>query len=263
MGPHRGGLMPGPLFEQAAVALKTALAAQLGCVPSALDSESLVVVDRPPDSREPHLALIASTGLGSVVSVKDPRLGDWAREQPLEYHFRILLPSFLEGLAARARELGCAGARSHSPSEGMVLAADLPPHPLPAGYRLIELPLAEQQRLRPGGEFENALAEPSESRKIAAMRVAFAVQAPDGTIAGVVGVWDQYPGIDEIGIDVVPPHRGLGLATALTIHAARWVREHGRWPIYTYGIWNIRSMNNGLSAGFRPLWLLSTVYVPD
>jgi len=255
--------MPGPLFAQAAAAVKTALASQLGCVPAALDSESLVVVERPPDSREPHLALIASTGLGSVVSVKDPRLGDWAREQPLEHHFRIFLPSFLEGMAARARELGYTGTRSHSPSEGMVLAEDLPPYHLPAGYRLIELPLAEQERLRLDGQFENALGEPSESQKIAAMRLAFAAQAPDGTLAGVVGVWDQYPGTDEIGIDVAPPHRGLGLATALTVHAARWIRERGRWPIYTYGIWNIRSMNNGLSAGFRPLWLLSTVYVPD
>ncbi len=255
--------MPGPHFGQAAAALKTVLASQLGCVPAALDGGALTVVDRPRDSREQHLAVIASTGLGSVVSVKDPRLGDWAREQTLEHHFRVLAPSFLEGMTARARELGYTGARSHSLSEGMVLAGDLPPRPLPAGYRLIELPLAEQERLRTGGQFENALGEPSESQKIAAMRVAFAAQAPDGSLAGVAGAWDQYPGIDEIGIDVAPAHRGQGLATALTDHAVRWVREQGRWPIYTYGIWNIRSMNNGLSAGFRPLWLLSIVYVPD
>jgi len=255
--------MPGLLYAESSAAFKAALASQLGCAPSALDSESLVVVERPPDSREPHLALIASTGLGSVVSVKDPRLGDWARDQPLENHFRVFLPSFLEGLAAHARELGHGGARSHSPSEGMVLAQDLPLRDLPPGYRIAELPLAQQERLRPAREFENALAEPGEIAKIAAIRIVFAAYAPDGTLAGVVGVWDQYPEIDEIGIDVAPPHRGRGLATTLTIHATRWIREQGRWPIYTYGIWNIRSMNNGLSAGFRPLWLLSTVYLPD
>jgi len=181
--------------------------------------------------------------------VKDVRLADWAREQPLETHFRIFLPSFLEGLAAHARELGYVGARSHSPSEGMVLAEDMPPRSMPAGYRIAELPLVEQERLRPGREFENALAEPGEDAKIASIRIAFAAYGPDGSIAGVAGVWDQYPDIDEIGLDVARAHRGLGLATTLTIHATRWIRAHGRWPIYTYGVTNVRSMNNGVSAG--------------
>jgi GNAT superfamily N-acetyltransferase len=194
--------------------------------------------------------------------VTDSRLAEWAREQPLETHFRIFLPSFLEGLAAHARALGYAGARSHSPSEGMVLAEDLPPRDLPPGYRIAELPLGEQERLRPGREFENALAEPGEDAKIASLRIVFAAYAPDGAIAGVAGVWDQYAGIDEIGLDVARGHRGLGLATTLTVHATRWIRAQGRWPIYTYSVTNVRSMNNGLSAGYRPLWLLSVVYVP-
>lgn len=255
--------MPGQLFAASAAALKAALAAQLGCSPAGFESNALTIVERPPGSREPHLAIVATCGTGSVLSVRDTRLADWARQQPLEAHFRIFLPAFLEGLAARARELGYAGVRSHSPSEGMVLAEDLPPRNLPAGYRIAELPLAEQERLRPGREFENALAEPGEDAKIASMRIAFAAHAPDGSIAGVAGTWDQYPGIDEIGLDVARAHRGQGLATALTIHATRWIRASGRWPIYTYGVTNVRSMNNGLSAGYRPLWLLSVVYEPD
>jgi len=255
--------MPGPLFAKSAAGFKATLAAQLGCDPAAFESHALSIVERPEGSRERQLAIVATCGTGSVLSVKDARLADWAREQPFETHFRIFLPSFLEGLAAHARELGYEGARSHSPSEGMVLAVDLPPRDLPPGYRIAELPLAAQERLRPGREFENALAEPGEDAKIAAIRIVFAAYAPDGAIAGVAGVWDQYPGIDEIGLDVARAHRGLGLATTLTIHATRWIRAHGRWPIYTYGVTNVRSMNNGLSAGYRPLWLLSVVYVPD
>lgn len=254
--------MPGPLFAESAAAFKASLAAQLGCAPAAFESHALSIVERPEGSRERQLAVVATCGTGSVLSVKDVRLADWAREQPLETHFRIFLPSFLEGLAAHARELGYVGARSHSPSEGMVLAENLPSGDLPPGYTLAELPLAEQGRLRPGREFENALAEPGEDVKIASLRIAFAAYAPDGAIAGVAGVWDQYPGIDEIGLDVARAHRGLGLAGALTIHATRWIRSGRRWPIYTYGVTNVRSMNNGLSAGYRPLWVLSVVYVP-
>lgn len=255
--------MPGSLFGQSAGAFKTAFAAQLGCDVTALDSNALTVVERPHDSREHHLAIVATCGTGSVLSVRDTRLADWARGQSLETHYRIFLPSFLEGMAAYARDLGYAGTRSHSPSEGMVLAEDLPAANLAPGHRIAELPLAEQERLRPGLQFENALGEPTEREKIAGMREAFGVFAPDGSLAGVAGVWDQYPGLDEIGLDVVRAHRGKGLARALTIHATRWVRAQGRWPIYTYGITNVRSMNNGLTCGYRPLWLLSVVYVPD
>lgn len=254
--------MPGPQFRQSAAAFKATFASQLGCSPAAFESNALTIVERPADSREQHLAIVATCGTGSVLSVTDSRLAEWAREQPLETHFRIFLPSFLEGLAAHARGLGYDGARSHSPSEGMVLAEDLPPRDLPPGYRIAELPLGEQERLRPGREFENALAEPGEDAKIASLRIVFAAYAPDGAIAGVAGVWDQYPGIDEIGLDVAGGQRGLGLATTLTVHATRWIRAQGRWPIYTYSVTNVRSMNNGLSAGYRPLWLLSVVYVP-
>jgi GNAT superfamily N-acetyltransferase len=245
------------------VTFKATFASQLGCDPAAFESNALTIVERPAGSREGQPAIVATCGTGSVLSVRDARLGQWAREQALEAHYRIFLPSFLEGMAAHARELGYDGARSHSPSEGMVLAEDLPPRSLPAGYRIAELPFAGQERLRPGREFENALAEPGETAKIAAIRIAFAAYAPDGAVAGVVGVWDQYPGIDEIGLDVARTHRGLGLAGALTVHATRWVRANGRWPIYTYSVTNVRSMNNGLSAGYRPLWLLSVVYTPD
>lgn len=251
--------MPGPLFAESSAAFKASLAAQLGCDPVAFESHALSVVERPEGSCERQLAVVATCGTGSVLSVRDSRLGDWAREQPLAAHFRIFLPSFLEGLAEHARALGYEAARSHSPSEGMVLSEDLPPRELPPGYRIAELPLVEQQCLRPGREFENALAEPEEDARIASIRIVFAAYAPDGAIAGVAGVWDQYAGIDEIGLDVARAHRGLGLATTLTIHATRWIRAGGRWPIYTYGVTNVRSMNNGLSAGYRPLWVLSVV----
>ncbi|MEO8538269.1 MAG: GNAT family N-acetyltransferase [bacterium] len=256
--------MPGPLFAESSAVLKSALAAQMGCSPSDYESHEITVVVRPPDSREPHLALMTTCGTGSVVSVRDPRLGDWVRAQEIPAHRNqwIFRPRFLEGLAAHARELGHVDAKSHGSSGGTVLAEEIEPPALATGFSLRELSIAEQAALRVGNRFNNALGDEDEFRRIAASRTAFAAVAPDGSVAAVVGISDQYPGIDEIGLDVSREYRGLGLAPALTLHATRWIREQGRQPIYTYGFTNVRSANNALRCGYRPLWFLSAVFVP-
>lgn len=256
--------MTTPLYREASAFMRRTLAEQLGCSESDYQSHLVTVVERPPGSREPHLALMTTMGTGSVVSVRDARLADWAREHapPVNRNQQIFLPSFLEGMASFAREIGHEGAKSHTATGGCVLAEDVDPLPLPAGFSLRELSTAEQTTLRADGRFENALGEEDEHRRIAATRTAFAVESADGSVAGIAGVWDQYPEIDEIGVDVDRAHRGGGLAAVMTVHATRWIRAQGRWPMYSYGFTNVRSMNNALRCGYRPLWFLSAVYVP-
>ena len=255
--------MPGALFAESSAVFKRALAEQMGCEAAAYESNALTVVERPQSSREPHLALMTTCGTGSVVSSRDARLGDWVRTQQLEANHRIFLPTFLEGMAAEARRLGHDDARSHSASGGMVLATDVPPRDLPSGFRIRSLSDDEVTKLRAGTNFENALGEADETRRINAHRVAFGIVNAADEVVASTGVWDQYPGIDEIGVDVLREHRGRGFASALTIHAVRWIRAQDRWPIYTFGFTNVRSMNNGLACGFRPLWFLSAVFVPS
>lgn len=248
------------LLRVSSAAFKAAFAASLGCAPSSFDAPGLTIVQRPPGSLEPHLAIMAECGVGSVVSVRDPRLGGWAARQELEAHFRIFLPSFLEGMVAHARELGYSNVRSHSPGMGMVLASEMPPPSTPADLSLVEIDRGRQEDLRATGEFGNALGEPGEREKIDRFRTAFALFAPDGTVAGVTGIWELYPGIDEIGVDVASAYRGRGLAKILTLTATREIRGRGVWPVYTFGVSNLRSQNNGLACGFRPLWLITVVH---
>ncbi len=251
------------LFRESSAAVKRIIAAQMGCLPADYDSDALTVVERPVGSREPNLALVTTFGTGSVLSVRDARLGDWAQQQRLEANHRVFLPSFLEEMAAHARELGHEGAKSHSASAYTVLAEDLPGRELPTGYAIRELSGPEQAALRAGLKFENALGEPEEHRRIAASRTAFAIVGPAGTPLAVAGIWDQYPDVDEIGVDVLRAHRGSGFAAALTIHATCWIRSEGRIPLYTYGFTNVRSMNNALACGYRPLGFIASVYVPS
>ena len=250
-------------YREAAAAFKEILAEQMGCDAADYDSNALTIVERPEDSWEPHLALATTCGTGSVLSVRDPRLADWADEQPLETHFRIFLPSFLEGLAAEARRLGHTEAKSHSATTGMIHAGPVPSRKLKPPYELRRLGVDEQLELREEGHFENALGEPTELRRIKRMKRAFGIDLPDGQVIAVAGIWDQYPGVQEIGVDVLPAHRGEGLAQILTVYSAKWIRAAGNMPIYTYGFSNTRSANNGLKSGFRPLWNLSAVFVPE
>jgi GNAT superfamily N-acetyltransferase len=255
--------VPKDLFAESRAAFLACLSGQMGCDARDYESEASTVVMRPPDSREHHLALATTFGTGTVVSVRDERLADWVRAHPPEPHFRAFLPSFLESFAAAARDLGYATARSHSASGGMVLAEERPTPELPHGYRLREIEAEEQAALRSTRTFDNALAEPDEHDRIAHFRTAFVIESPGGEIAAMAGIWDQYPGIDEIGVDVVRDFRGKGLSTAATLHAVHWIRANGRWPIYTYGFTNVRSMNNGLASGFRPAWFLAAVLTPE
>ncbi len=258
--------MATPLLHESLAAFKASFAAELGCELSAFEEPALTVVERPASSRDSHLVLITECGVGTVVSVKDARLIEWITTEAAkqEAHFRVFLPSFLEGLAAEARRLGHEGARSHNPSLGMVLAEVVPLPPLAPELELVELTPEDIHTYRQTSKFYNALLEHDEPpEELARFRTAFAVKDAAGKVLGISGVWDQFAGMDEVGVDVTREARGHGLARPLTIRATQWVRAQGRWPIYTFGVANIRSNNNGLACGYRPAWLLNVVFVPD
>ncbi len=257
--------MPNALLAESTKAFKAEFARQLRCEPEVFETAGLTIVQRPEDSRERHVAIIAECGLGTVISVRDDRLIPWVREnaEALPFHFRVFQPAFLESFADEARRLGHDGARTHSSTLGMVLGEEATPPALADGLSMVELSEEDIRAHRETDVFDNALLETAEPPEmLARFRAAFAVKDGTGRILGVSGVWDQYPGIDEIGVDVTREARGQGLARALTIHATRWIREQGRWPIYTMGYSNLRSMNNGLACGYRPAWMLTAVFVP-
>lgn len=255
--------MPGELHRQAVDAFQAEFARQLGCEVAAFHRQGLTVVERPPEGREPHLVIVAECGLGTVISTRDSALLPWLEQATakLEYHFRAFQPAFLEATAEEARRLGHAGARTHGTTLGMVLASE--PAAGETGAAIERLTAEEIFALRATDVFDNALLEADEPpEELARFRAAFGVRGAKRQFVAMAGVWDQYTGIDEIGVDVVREARGQGLARAVTLEAARWVREQGRWPVYTTGMSNLRSMNNGLACGFRPGWALTVVYVP-
>ncbi len=58
----------------------------------------------------------------------------------------------------------------------------------------------------------------------------------------------------QIGIDILPPYRGKGVASALTSHLAIKILEQGRVPFYCAAWCNIPSVRNAIKSGFAPAW---------
>lgn len=63
----------------------------------------------------------------------------------------------------------------------------------------------------------------------------------------------------QIGIDVLPEYRKLGIASALTSRLALEIIARGKVPFYCAAWCNIKSVRNAIKSGFRPAWAEMTV----
>lgn len=62
----------------------------------------------------------------------------------------------------------------------------------------------------------------------------------------------------QIGIDVLPEYRRLGIAKALVTRLAAEIIEGGKVPFYCAAWSNVKSVRCALSSGFRPAWVQIT-----
>lgn len=59
----------------------------------------------------------------------------------------------------------------------------------------------------------------------------------------------------QIGVDVLPPYRQQGIASALTSRLALEILARGKVPFYCAAWCNIKSVRNAIRSGFRPAWV--------
>lgn len=255
-----GEEMTSALFREQSELLLEGIAADLGCDVEALCSHALTVVEQPKPAPGGRIVLAVDSGMGTVLSVV-PQLARWARAHaPSDYHFRAMQPFFMAELAARAVEAGWPGARARGYSLGFALAEELDEPPLPTGFRMKWAGTEWMARYRDLELFENAIGEPGEQDRIEKTLTAFVAVDVSGEPAAVAGLWDEGQGRDEIGVDVRREMRGLGLAKPLVIAAIHHIREGGRVPFYSCGATNVRSHNNAIACGFRPVYTIAGVF---
>lgn len=103
-------------------------------------------------------------------------------------------------------------------------------------------------------EWSNALCE--ERRELDVLGVG---AYDNGALVGLAGCSADCETMWQIGIDVLPPYRRRGIASALVTALALEILERGKVPFYCAAWSNLRSARTAISSGFRPAWVELTV----
>lgn len=85
----------------------------------------------------------------------------------------------------------------------------------------------------------------------------------NGKLIGLAGCSADCETMWQIGIDVLPDYRRLGVASALTGRLAFECLERDIVPFYCCAWSNIKSAGNAIKSGFRPAWVQMTVKKND
>ena len=82
------------------------------------------------------------------------------------------------------------------------------------------------------------------------------VCAYDGDmIMGMAGSSEDAPGWQQIGIDVMPEYRSMGVGTYLVNLLKQEITKRGDIPFYGTSLSNYHSWNIAINCGFRPAWV--------
>ena len=80
-----------------------------------------------------------------------------------------------------------------------------------------------------------------------------------GKLVGLAGASADCGTMWQIGIDVLPQYRRMGIATALTARLATEILKRDIAPFYCCAWSNLGSIRNAIASGFRPAWVQLTV----
>lgn len=85
----------------------------------------------------------------------------------------------------------------------------------------------------------------------------------DGEIVGVAAASNDSETMWQIGVDVLPKHRRLGIASTLTIVLTEEILKLGKVPFYCTAWSNIASKNNAIKCGYKTAWVEMTAIDTD
>lgn len=80
----------------------------------------------------------------------------------------------------------------------------------------------------------------------------------DGRLAGLAGASADCDAMWQIGIDVLPEYRRMGIASSLVNRLAREILSIGKVPFYCAAWSNVKSARCAMRAGFRTAWVQMT-----
>lgn len=92
-------------------------------------------------------------------------------------------------------------------------------------------------------------------------RLAAAVASDGSRMIGVAAACEEAAGLWQIGVDVLPEARGMGIARQVVGEVAQAILDRGGVPFYTAAASNIASCSTAIGLGFWPAW--TDIYVTD
>ncbi len=235
------------------LALKRQLALDLNCRPSDFDNNANIITvpairhGRREYIRGTSFFSMVTTGKNAVISADEalhPWLRDYVVSKPGHHLFEHGSVMELEGqLALHGKRLG----QSHHmflPRPGFV--------EVKAGVNVRWYETDGIMNLY-GGGFPNALCREFDPKRPDMLAVA--ALDNDGGIMGLAGCSADCPNMWQIGIDVLPPFRGRGIAAALVSLLRNEILKRGYIPFYGTSLSNLHSWNVAINSGFYPAWV--------
>lgn len=195
--------------------------------------------------KEPIACNLVSYGNNIVASVKD-EYRDIVKKyiNTFEFYHCFETPN-MHWLDERLAEYGqriCFMAQYYLPDADRLKALD-------CGFELRILEQSDFSSLYVP-QWSNALCE--ERRELDVLGVA---AYDNGKMIGLAGCSADCDTMWQIGVDVLPGYRKMGVASALTSTLATEIMYAGRVPFYCSAWSNIRSARNALKSGFSPAWV--------
>ena len=228
------------------------LAADLGLGPEAWDVPGRVIVtpwredSRRRRYRAGHPFFLGRVRRGAAAFAVHEALLPWARE-----YLPGLAPEwcldyeFLREMDAALRPLGWTVANAHP-----FFAPDLGCPPAGVEFPVAWYEQEELERFRGDPRWEGTLAfQPGYPDMLAV-----AALDGDGAPIGMAGASRDGERLWQIGVNVLPAHRGRGLAAGLTALLKDELLRRGIVPFYGTAQSHIFSLNTARNAGFRPAW---------
>ena len=230
------------------------LAIDLCCSPGDFfKNENTVTSPRIIDGRrvfteEPHFFRAADMGMGAVICA-DKSVEPFARLLAEQKNGAEIFSA--ETVAVLNRELFSHGFCIGIMSQYFLPKTPYRPNVRYEGYTLTVFEGKDIEELYEYKGFNNALLYRTEG----ARHDIIAVCAVNGRrIMGIAGASCDSPSMAQVGIDVLPEFRGMGIGSALVSSCAAEVFRRGYVPYY--GTWsgNIISQRLAFHCGFYPAW---------
>ncbi len=242
--------------------LKKLLALDFNCNPDDFDKkENIIVVPKELPGRRvytPEKAFFSMVTMGKSTVINAPKemhewLGNWCKGREGIWLFEHHNLMELEGELAKYGKNLWQSHHMFLPKARMEeVDADVEMQATNNGLKIQWFEQVEIQQLYGREEFPNALCDCFKPERPDVLAVG---AVHEGQIVGLAGCSADTKLFWQIGIDVLPEWRGMGIATMLVKLLKNECFRRGAIPFYGTSLSNLGSWHVALGSGFYPAWV--------